>query len=159
MGVGKSTIGSKLSKIMNAPFVDIDEVIEDNYGISISKIFNKYGEDYFRKIESGFLEKIINENEEYILSTGGGIVLDKNNRLLLKNNGIVIWLDCSIDELFKRLGNSDNRPLLANKEKLKETLINLANKRNHLYKEIADIYIDTSNKTINEIIRELLENV
>jgi len=111
MGTGKSTIGKILSEKLNRSFIDIDHHIEKDKNKSINDIFKKNGENYFRKIES----KTLLESNADIVSCGGGIILDKQNRDYLQANGLIIHLICSIDNIIKRVENTSSRPLLNNK--------------------------------------------
>ena len=88
MGSGKTTLAKKLSELMNKSYVDIDNLIELKENMSISEIFSKYGEDYFRKIENITLRSIGNSE---IIACGGGIIINKNNRKFLKENGFTIY--------------------------------------------------------------------
>ena len=91
-GVGKTTIGKALSKEMKRGFIDTDEIIANEAKLEIQDIFSTYGEDYFRKLESNLIDKISKDNN-LIISTGGGIILNGKNIRKLKENGVIILLD------------------------------------------------------------------
>ncbi len=114
MGVGKSTIGKILAEKLSFNFKDIDNLIEEKEKNSISQIFKKKSEPYFRKIENEVtLRELKNSNN--VISLGGGAFLDKSIRRAVKNSGVSFWLDVSGEELIKRLRNSKKRPLLMKK--------------------------------------------
>jgi shikimate kinase len=124
MGCGKSTIASRVSKITNIPFVDLDKNIEERTNLSINQIFEQRGEIYFRKLEREVLIDLLNTSGELIIGLGGGTPCYANNHELLKSENIVsIYLKASVDTLFERLSsNKSKRPLIANKtdDELKE---------------------------------------
>ena len=113
MGSGKSSIGSKLAHSLKKNFIDIDEMIELESGSSIKTIFKEYGENYFRDLETRELEKIVNKDENFIVSTGGGIILKEENWKLMESAGISIYLKSSIENLWSRLSSDEGRPLLS----------------------------------------------
>lgn len=110
---GKTTLAKKISKEYNIEYIDLDEYIENKYSMTISEIFNKFGEEYFRKIESNSLKEI---NKNVIISTGGGTPCYHNNMEYMNTIGITIYVYCDSEILLKRLFNNKNsRPLLSNK--------------------------------------------
>ena len=156
MGVGKTTIGKQLSKKLNFKMVDMDDEIEKAEKMTISNIFDKYGEDKFRKIESNLLRKLTLE-DNIIISTGGGIIKKEENRKLLKNEDNVIFLDANIETILKHLYNGINsRPLLENSTNLKETIKNILDERYEKYKESSTIKINVDNKNIDEVVSQIL---
>lgn len=116
MGSGKTEIGKFLSKKLELPFLDMDFLIEKELGKTVSEIFSERGEVYFRKIEHQIFKQQIENNESYILSTGGGTPCYANNHLLLNNEGVEsIYLKASVDTLVSRLEiNRKKRPIVAN---------------------------------------------
>ncbi len=155
MGAGKTTAGKELSGILtDFSFIDMDSEIEKKLGISISEIFKERGEAYFRDIETNFLKKYSNQNN-LIISTGGGIVERSDNIDLIKKNGVMFYLSAPSEELFERIKLTTHRPLLAIPnpcDKIKELL----NRREKYYKK-SDFEIITTNKTIQEIAQEILK--
>ena len=114
MGSGKSTIGKKLSDAIDIPLLDMDIELEKIMEMKIDTIFNEYGENRFRMIESSFFSEITKKNI-FVYATGGGIILDKSNQKILMQKGTTIFLDCSLDVLYSRLKNNVNsRPILKN---------------------------------------------
>lgn len=154
MGSGKSTIGKKLSEVLpDYNFVDTDELIVLNQNISINDIFAQKGEEYFRHIETSILKEVLNKRNQ-IISTGGGIILKEENRTLLKQKSIVIYLQASSDTLFERVKNNKDRPLL-NVEDMKNKIATLAAERKELYKNCSTYIVNTEDKTIENVLKEI----
>ncbi len=155
MGSGKTTIGKILSNRLKYQFFDTDEEIKKKTGMLISSIFDKQGESGFRFIESQMLEKL-SIKPKSVISTGGGIVLMKENRVIIKN-GTCIYLKINFEGQLKRLANSNDRPLVSKNfdESIKET--NAA--REPFFLDLADIVIDTSYLNENEVIQQILNSL
>ena len=150
-GCGKSTIGYRMSQKINYSFFDADKYLEEKENRIISNIFSKEGEEYFRKLETKYLEDL-SKKEQIIISTGGGAVKKKENIDILKQNGIIIFLDRTIEDISKE--NHENRPLLQNIENLWK----LYDERINLYRKYADIIIkndDDMNLIVERIITTL----
>jgi shikimate kinase len=155
MGSGKTTIGRALSECLNISVIDTDEEIIRTTGRSISEIFETEGESYFRILETSTLKKLPNENS--IITTGGGIVLSEENRKCLRGNGTVVFLNATPVEVLKRLEGDQSRPLLSGDKKTKVSQI-LA-ERMPLYVETANIIIETTGKSVDSIVEELIERL
>lgn len=158
MGSGKSTIGFRLAQSFDWAFCDTDREIERSTGADIPWIFEKEGESGFRVREHSALEAALTTSEQ-VVSTGGGIVEMAENRALLQaSDAQVIYLYAPSDALFKRIGQDPNRPLLANKDP-KGTLQALLERRDPLYRSVADFIVEThtgSPKTVLSRIQEYL---
>lgn len=156
MASGKSVVGRRLSKRMGFDFLDTDKTIEEITGASISWIFDIEGEEKFREREAKvFSELAVLENT--IISTGGGIILREENRILLKEN-IVIHLDVSIQTQIERTLNDEKRPLIKDHVDKETVLREIADKRNPLYKEYSNITIsekDNPDLAVEEILIRL----
>ncbi len=153
MGSGKTSVAKLLAGSLDKKFLDTDEEIMKKTGVDVPYIFDMEGEEGFRKRECLVLKEcLINNNT--VLSTGGGVVLSQENRKLLKTSGIVVYLQASIDSQAERTAPSNNRPLLQNKD-TKKTLKELMLTRGPLYEEIADITINTDNKSLQETSTEI----
>jgi len=134
MGSGKTWFGKKIAATKNLPFFDLDDEIERKLGVNITQIFQKYGEEYFRKVES---EILLGWDKEGIISTGGGIVEKEENRFFLQQKEIkTIWLNPSWEIIIERI-KSSNRPLV--KKLSEQELFELWQKRESLYRECADV--------------------
>ena len=156
MGAGKTTIGKELSNKLNLRFIDMDDEIEKQSKMSIVDIFEKYGENRFREIESKLLEKIALE-DDIIISTGGGIIKVDDNRKLLKKQDNVVFLNGSIYTLVKNVSNDIyKRPLLKDSTDLYIKIEELLKERYEKYKESSNIIIDINNKNINEVVSQIL---
>jgi len=157
MGVGKTTIGTKLAKKLGYYFIDSDQEIEDRKRKSIPEIFTQDGEKYFREIEENIIEEIVMRDEEIVLSLGGGAFINEKTRKILKEKAITIWLDAPIEELVRRVSARNNRPLLNGKNR-RLILQELALKRYPIYAQ-ADLKFETikcshenlTNRIINKI--------
>ena len=131
MGVGKSTVGKILAKNLSYNFIDIDVLVELSEGISINKIFDRKGENYFRKIEREITLKELKKTGA-VIALGGGAFMDKFIRIAVKNSSVSFWLDISPNLLIDRLKKNEKRPLL-----LKQ---NLAPAINKIYLERKETY-------------------
>jgi len=153
MGAGKTTIGNKLAESLNKQFFDSDHEIERKTGAAIPLIFELEGEQGFRKRESEIIEELTKKND-LILATGGGAIISKANRQLLKRTGFVIYLQAPLDQLLKRTEKDRNRPLLQTANP-RATLANLIEKREPFYKEVADLTFETDQKNLRDIVSEI----
>jgi len=153
MGSGKTSIGKMLAKNNNLSFLDTDHEIIRSCGYSIPDIFEEFGEEHFRSLETEQLRKM-NAIENHIISTGGGIILRDDNKKLMKDLGIIIFLDININSQIARVKNRKNRPLLNNKN-LKDNLLSLKKTRDPIYKKISNYIIDVSGKERDQIINEI----
>ena len=155
MGSGKTTIGKHISKALEMDFLDTDHAIEAKTGVNIATIFELEGEEGFRLREQNLLMDIIDQ-QKMVIATGGGIVLREKNRQLLQQLGRVVYLRSNLKDLILRLKDDNTRPLIQNVD-LAKKFNDLIKEREPLYMEIADFIINTNNKKINEIKKELLE--
>ena len=153
MGSGKTSIGKMLAKNNNLSFLDTDHEIIRSYGYSIPDIFEEFGEEHFRGLETEQLRKM-NAIENHVISTGGGIILRDDNQRLMKDLGIIIFLDININSQIDRVKNRKNRPLLNNKS-LKDNLLSLKKIRDPIYKKISNYIIDVSGKERGQVINEI----
>ena len=156
MASGKSVVGKKLAKRMGLNFFDTDEQIEKKAGATISWIFDIEGEEKFREREFETLSIRI-EEDNCVISTGGGIVLKEENRALLKK-GTGIYLKTSIQSQLEMTKNDTDRPLLQNSDNKEETLKEMAKLRNPIYETCSEIIIEETNspnETVDKIIQEL----
>ena len=157
MGSGKSTIAEKLTEKLNIKHFSTDTVISVREGLSINEIFEKHGEQYFRDAEEQILNMLCSMAGKGIISTGGGVVLSEKNRKIIDENYMSIWLYANTDTIMSR-AKPDNRPLLKNNF-TKEHISKLMNERKNYYIQSADILINTSNRTIDDVIDILISSV
>ena len=152
-GVGKTTLGKLVAEQFNKEFVDMDSLIVNKENMSIKEIFDKYGEAYFRNLESNLCKELESKNN-LVISTGGGVILNKENVKSLAKNGLIIFLDKDLD-LFTL---SDERPLTKNKEELKK----IRDLRYNLYLSSCDVLINLNNnldknlERIMEVVYEII---
>ena len=154
MGSGKSSIGSLVAKKLKLNFIDVDKEIEKELGVSISKIFETKGEDYFRKFEEKITLKILRINSA-VVSLGGGAFVNKMIRKEVLKNHISFWLNWNSEILLNRIKNSKKRPLAFNSTE--NELIDLIKKRPNIYsKALYEIKCDRMSKS--EIVKKVLKN-
>jgi len=157
MGAGKTTMGRQIAKRLHMDFADSDHAIEAHTGADIPLIFEKEGEEGFRRREIAVIDELTQLNH-LVLATGGGAILAEENRQHLKNRGIVIYLHSDIKYLIERTRHDKNRPLLQTPDpaaKLKE----LMKTREPLYRETADIIINTGHQSIKTVISTMLDKI
>lgn len=157
MGVGKTTIGRQLATRLKLTFKDSDREIEEQTGASIPLIFEVEGEAGFRKRERAMIAKLTAESG-IVLSTGGGAVLDRQNRAHLKSRGLIIYLYAPVEELLNRTVHSRHRPLLQTANP-RERLEKILQERQPLYEEIATITVNTDKQTIRQVVKMVLNQL
>lgn len=157
MGAGKTTIGRHLARRLGWQFVDSDHEIEHRTGATIPLIFEIEGEAGFRKREKAVIEELT-QRHGLVLATGGGVVLDPDNRRHLAARGVVVYLHASLDLLFERTSRDRNRPLLQTADP-RGRLQAIMEQRDPLYREVADIVIDTGQHGARDIVRDLVRRL
>lgn len=156
MGAGKTTVGKKLAKAMGRQFVDLDQHIEKNTGVPVATIFEIEGEAGFRQRESQALAQLAGVGDQ-VVATGGGAVLSPCNRVRMAGSGIVVYLQAPPELLYARTKHDRNRPLLRVDDPLAR-IASLVEKRDPLYREIADVVVESGaglNNTVNCILKAL----
>ena len=154
MGAGKSSVGRCLHRRTGLALLDIDEVVASKFGISIPEIFVEHGEKKFREAETEALRRVQTE-ERTIIITGGGIVLREENVEILRRHAVMVWLDADKETLFARASRKQNRPLLQTKSPRKN-FSQILDVRRPIYANIADIRVDTSVLTDEEVAVAIL---
>lgn len=155
MGAGKSTIGRKLAQALHMQFLDSDREIEQRTGASIPLIFELEGESGFRLREKQMIEHLTG-TDDVVLATGGGAVLDPQNRAALRQHGRVIYLYASIDQQLQRTGRDQHRPLLQTANP-RQRLEQLLADRDPLYREIAALVVNTDGRSVHSVVQEILK--
>lgn len=157
MGAGKTTVGKLIAKRLNKTFIDSDHEIERRTGVNIPLIFELEGEAGFRAREAAIIEELT-QQENLVLATGGGAVLNPQNRENLRRNGTVIYLRAKVEDLWQRTRHDKNRPLLQTADprgKLKE----LFAQRDPLYQEVADIIVDSGEQSVHALVHHIEEQL
>lgn len=157
MGAGKSAVGRQLAKILHLSFVDSDDEIESRTGVDIPFIFEKEGEEGFRKREVKVIDDL-SVMDGIVLATGGGAVVDPQNRSHLGARGFVVYLFTTVDQQVARTQKGRERPMLA-KGNSREILEDLMVYRDPLYREIADLTVETDGRKVNAVASEILERL
>jgi shikimate kinase len=155
MGSGKTTIGQRLAERLGLEFLDCDHELEEQTGASVNLIFDVEGEEGFRLRETRMLSALTSR-EGVLVATGGGAVLSAENRKLLSDSGLVVYLRTSVSQQLQRLRRDKSRPLLQTAGR-KEKLAQLAEQRNPFYEELADIEFPAQNRSLDIVARKLSE--
>lgn len=156
MGSGKSSTGVALSYRLQRTVLDTDKLIESQEGRSISEIFRKEGEAYFRERETALLRELKKEKAKHIFSTGGGMPLREENRALLSELGTVVYLSVSPETVYERLKGDTTRPLLQGDNPLQKIKTLLA-EREEFYRQAADMVIRSDGKNTTQVADEIME--
>ena len=151
MGAGKTTIGKKLANLLNVPVIDTDVEIEKREGKKISQIFAKKGEAVFRELETRVLKELPTTNA--VITTGGGVVLRKQNQEWMKEHGTIVFLYASPEEIVNRLKSDQTRPLL--QQDKQNTIHQLYKQRLPIYESLGDFLVDTTQKDVSMIAKEI----
>lgn len=156
-GAGKSTIGRALAHRLGKEFHDTDTEIESRTGVRIPVIFEIEGEPGFRRRECEVVERMT-QLQSVVLATGGGVVLDAGNRAVLKTRGFVLYLYAPPRELWRRTRHDKSRPLLQADDQ-RARMEELFEKRDPLYRETADLVVETGRQTVSALVAELLPQI
>ncbi|MDA9600979.1 shikimate kinase [bacterium] len=153
MGSGKSSIGTMVSKKLNIPFIDIDDLIEERVGMTVSEIFETNGEDYFRNLEEKITIKSLKQKNVVVSLGGGGFINDKIRKDVLKNH-FSFWLNWDDLILIKRIKGSKKRPLASNSTE--QEIKTIINKRKKIYSK-ANFKINCNKLTKSEIVSTIIK--
>ena len=157
MGAGKSTIAGELKDKLEMDRVEMDQMIVEKQGMSISEIFDEYGEAYFRNLESNTLIEL-QKRKQTIVSCGGGVVMREENTDHMKKNGRVVLLTAKPETIYERVKDSDERPILNNNMNV-EFISGLMDKRKDRYEAVADITVATDGKNVTQICEEIISKL
>lgn len=156
-GGGKSTVGRSLARHLRLPFFDSDSVFEEKFCISIKEFFERQGESDFREAEQDILLELL-KKDDMVLATGGGAVLRDTNRILLHEHSTVVYLRSSPEEIYHRLKNDTQRPLLQVANPM-DQIKNLYSYRDPLYKSTAHFIVDTGCLSMQDVVRDILIHI
>jgi len=157
MGAGKTTVGKGLARETGKRFLDTDELIVKQMNLSINDIFAKYGEAYFRDLETKLIENLLIHVSDCVISCGGGLPMKEENRPLLKKLGKVIYLNVNETDILRRLKNDTTRPLLQGpREEVAERIHKMLEIRDPVYRETADIIIKTGRMNSSAVVKKII---
>lgn len=157
-GAGKSTVGRQLAKKLARPFLELDALIEDEAGLGLAEIFALHGESYYRRLERDVLMRLLADDSESVLATGGSLVNERSTYRLLKTNTITVWLKARPKQHLDRVtAQGDRRPMADRADPLAE-LRSLLKEREPLYRE-AEIVVDTSSSSPEIVSEEILRRI
>lgn len=157
MGAGKTTVGKLLAQQLGKDFIDSDDEIQRRTGVTITHIFDVEGEDGFRQREINVIQDLVKLNN-IILATGGGVILNEQNRNALRHNGVVVYLKSTVHDLWQRTRHDRNRPLLQTddpRSRLKE----LYEQRDPLYTQTADLVMPTGKQSVHSLVQQLQQEL
>ncbi len=154
-GAGKTTVGKYIASRLNMEFADTDDIIVFNSGDNIEQIFSKYGEGYFRVLEMQVIDDL-KGNEDIVISTGGGVVINRENIDILRENGVIFYLEASIDTLVRNIMLSKEKRPLLDADHLDNSIKAIYNRRKRLYIASADYIIRVDNKSVETIGDEVI---
>lgn len=157
MGCGKSTIARMISKKLGVAQVEMDKLIVEELGMSVTEIFEKFGEEHFRDIETDLVHRL-QEKDGVVVSCGGGAVLREENRNMMKESGVIVLLTAQPETILARVKNSTNRPVLNGNMNV-EYITALMERRKACYEDAADITVATDGKSVEEICEEIIEKI
>lgn len=158
-GSGKSSIAAPLAARQNADWIDADDEIERRAGKSISEIFADEGEPHFRQLERAVMQDLLSR-ESIIIAAGGGAILNAETRAAMRTAGPVVWLNASVEALEQRINQDastgSRRPALTTRASQREEIQHLLEQREPLYREAASIVIQTDDKSVDQIVEEII---
>jgi shikimate kinase len=157
MGSGKTTIGRTLAKHLGKTFVDSDEEIQQRTGVTIPHIFDVEGEVGFRLRETAAIRELMGR-DDMVLATGGGAILAEQNRDILRQNGIVVYLKANVHDLWQRTRHDRNRPLLQTADP-RAKLAELFEQRDPLYQQAADIVVQSGKQSAQALMLHLVDEI
>lgn len=157
MGAGKSAVGRQLARSQHMTFIDTDDEIEARTGVDIPFIFEKEGEEGFRKREAKVIDELT-QKDGIVLATGGGAIMAPQNRSHLGARGLVIYLHTTVEQQLERTRRGRNRPLL-DTDNPRQVLEDLMSARDPQYREIADLIIETDGRKVKAVASEILDRL
>ncbi|KTQ95726.1 MULTISPECIES: shikimate kinase [Aureimonas] len=156
MGAGKTHVGKRLAALLDLPFVDTDQEIEEAARMTVAELFAAYGEPEFRALEARVVARLI-DGPQHVIATGGGAFINEETRRILKERSVTIWLKADLDTLMERVSKRPTRPLLKTADP-RATMKNLMDARYPIYRT-ADIHIHSRNAKRDTIAREIVQSL
>lgn len=157
MGSGKTRVGKRLSKDLGLEFVEVDKVITKRMNLTVKDIFRRFGEPFYRALETTTIKALIQDEERKVISLGAGLPMQEQNKKYINQLGVVVYIKGSVDTLKKRL-EGNNNPLLE-EDNSDEKIRKLLKQRDPVYAGFADIQVVTGVKTFDELIEEIKQKL
>jgi shikimate kinase len=157
MGAGKTTVGRQLAEMFHKEFIDSDLEIQCRTGVDIPTIFEFEGEHGFRQREQEVIDELT-LRDDVVLATGGGAVINENNRKALTKRGLVIYLHCTVEQQYERTYRDKNRPLLQTDDPMSKLKALMA-ERDPLYRQIADLMVSTEGRSTQAVVQDIRKQV
>ena len=157
MGAGKSAVGRQLARLLHLNFMDSDDEIEARTGVDIPFIFEKEGEEGFRNREAKVIDDL-SKIDGLVLATGGGAVVSAQNRSNLGARGFVVYLHTTVEQQLARTQKGRQRPLLESGDR-RQILDELMEQRDAMYREVADLIVETDGRKVKAVANEILERL
>lgn len=154
MGSGKTRVGKKLAQDLELPFLDVDRAISKRMNLTTREMFDRFGEPFYRAMETMIVKELSADSERKVISLGSGLPVQEQNDKYIKKLGKVIYLKGSLETLKKRIGKSDDNPLLGGEDH-EEKIKKLLKQRDPVYQKYADITVTTGEKPFEELIQEI----
>lgn len=158
MGSGKTRVGKKIAEDLDLEFLDVDKEIAKNMKMSVSDIMDKFGEPFYRALETRILKDVLEAKERKVLSVSSGLPLQEQNQSYLEQIGTIVYLEASVDTLKERLSGDNNRPALRGSN-LEEKITKMLAKRAPVYEKMADITVVTGEVTFHDLIVQIEEEL
>ena len=158
MGSGKTRVGKRMAQEYGLPFIDVDRVVTKKMNLTISEIFQRFGEPYYRALETLVIKELTNDKERKVISLGSGLPIQEQNQKYLKDLGTIIYLKGSLETLKKRLEAGSNNPLLEGDDR-EDKIKKLLKQRDPVYAKYADIEVITGVKPFEALIEEIKEKL
>ena len=158
MGSGKTRVGKRLAKDFNLPFVDVDRVVSKKMNLTMKEIFDRFGEPFYRALETTVIKALIDDPEQKIISLGSGLPMQEQNEKYLKELGTVVYLKGSLTTLKKRLADSKKDPMLDGEDR-DDKIKKLLKQRDPVYAKFADVEMITGDKPFEDLIAQLEEKL
>jgi shikimate kinase len=154
MGAGKTTVGERCGAVLDRPFVDTDQLVEATAHLTVAEIFEQLGEAHFRALERQAVADVVASPAPLVVACGGGAVVDPASRAVLRDAGVVVWLQAPPAVLQARVGTGGTRPLL--REGAAPALERLAAQRAAMYDDVAHVIVDTTDRSVDEVADAVL---
>jgi shikimate kinase len=158
MGSGKTRVGKRLAEDLSLPFIDVDRAISKRMNMTIREIFERFGEPFYRAMETMMVKELSTTKERFVVSLGAGLPMQEQNAPYLKKMGTIVYLKGSLETLKKRIGTSDDNPMIGGEDR-EEKMKKLLKQREPVYAKFADVEVVTGVKPFEDLIKEIESKV